>query len=258
LYAGLDELIEEVRVNHESEHIGKLCQVKGNNISYVFFKSAHEIQPIIDKFHILYNKYQNQFFLHFLKQTLKASASLSLATFVADVWDSVYSQCLSLVETIKHKKIKLKDVPKVFEYLRKKEDMPMQLHKLHSALEECQNRLSSPLPPQWINDSIVHMNCYLSLCKQSQAATLILELKGKLGLTGDFSLVEGVAKQVASSTCDEPLSSIDKSLVDSALSFFGELSLSSNSEKYDCILAFTKCNAIVQWIQKETKGIALW
>ena len=248
----MDELIEELGANHEVEQIGELCQIKDNRIVPGFFKSGQQIFPIIDKFHILYSIYPNQFFLYFLKQSLKAITSPNLATFVADIWDPVYSQCSVLVESIEHKNIKLKEVHKVYEYIRKKDDIKFQLHRLYLALERCQNRTPSSVAPQWISDCIIHMNCYLSLCRQSDAAKLILELKSKLGLFGDFSLVERVEKQVTSAS-DEPLSSIDKTLVDSALSFFKELS--SNPEKYECILAFSKCGDIVEWIQKETEGV---
>ena len=256
MYTGLDELIEEISANHEVEQIGELCQIKGKRIVPVFFKSGLEILPIIDNFHILYSKCPNQFFLYFLKQSLKTITSPTLATFVGDIWDPVYSQCSVLIESIKNKDIKLKDVHKVYEYIRKKDDIQFQLHRLYSALERCQMRKPSSIAPQWINDCISHIDCYLSLCRQSDAAKLILELKSKLGLMGDFSLVEGVEKQVTSSASDEPLSSIDKTLVDSALSFLKELS--SNPEKYECILAFSKCSDIVEWIQKETEGVCLW
>ena len=247
----MDELIGELNANHEVEQIGELCQIKDNKIVPVFFKSGHEILPIIDKFYILYSKFPNQFFLYFLKQSLNTITSPNLANFVGDIWDPVYSQCAVLVESIKNKDIKLKEVHKVYEYIKKKNDIQFQLHGLYSALEKCQNRTPSSIAPPWIIDSISHMDCYLSLCRQSDAAKLILELKSKLSLIGDFSLVEGVEKQVTSAS-DEPLSSIDKTLVDSALSFLKELS--SNPEKYECVLAFSKCSDIVEWIKKETEG----
>ena len=247
----MDQLIEEVRENHEQLKVNDLNTDDTQFVS-THFKSGLTVQPILTHFYVIFNECPSKFSRHFLKVALKKITSLSLASFVTDIWEPVYSKCLSFVESVRLKTIKLGEVHNIYEYVGDKEEVKTHLHFLQSALEKCQNRKPVSVPPKWMHDAIEHMGFYLSLCDESHAANLILELKTKLRLGGNFEMVEKVAKQMVLPTQDDMLSSIDKNIVATAVVFFAELA--SNKDRYLSIKKFAECSDIVQWIQKETKG----
>ena len=246
----MDQLIEELNENHELIKVSELQCLERSNI---FFKSGQGIQPFLKHFGIIFKKYPNRFSEHFIETALQNSTFLSLPTFKSDIWEPVYTKCLSFMVSIKHKTIKLCEVHNIYnKYLGQKHDIKYQLNSLQSALDECQDIKPITVVPQWIEDAVEHMTSYLSFCKQSTAAELILNLKETLRLSGNFELVEEVAEQMVWSAQDNPLSSINQVKVASAVSFFAEIS--SCNDKYLTIKAFAECSDIVQWIQKETKG----
>ncbi len=232
--------------------INKLCIIEKDIILPIFFQSCHDIQSILIRFDILFRKFPNKFSFFFLKSALENSTSLSLQNFVVLIWNPVYSECELLINSLKDKSIKLEEVRKIYEkYINHNENVTEQLYLLHSALELCEERNPSSMPPAWIKDTVDHMNNYLSLCKQSSAVRLILELRDRLNLTGDFTVVEDVVNQIASSTRGQSLSAIHYTMV-AAVSFFGELL--SDPRKCNCIEAYLECYSIIQWIHNETKG----
>jgi len=265
-------LIDEVRENQDKTKVRELQSQEDAKAVSTFFKSGKTIKPILKDFSIFLKMHPSQFSRHFLKIALQNSATLSLVTFVDDIWKPVYSQCLEFVQSIEDKTIKLSEVHKVYseyvgdnrgeknqsQYLhsalreRDNHNVKNQLHSLYLAIEKSLNREPVSVCPKWIEDAVEHMFDYLSFCKQSTAAKIILDLKKKLRLNGNFELVDEVAKQMISSTQDHPLSSVDKSRVATAVSFFAEIS--SSDDKYISIQKFAECSDIVQWIQKETKG----
>ena len=246
----MDQLIEELNENHDLIKVSELQRLESSD---TFFKSGQAIQPFLKHFDIIFMKYPNQFSRHFIETALQKSTSLSLPTFKSDIWEPVYTKCLSFMVSIEHKTIKLGEVHNIYKkYLVQQHDIKDQLNSLRSALEECQDRKPVSVIPKWIEDAVKHMKSYLLFCKQSTAAELILELRETLRLSGNFKLVEEVAEQMVLSALDNPLSSINQDKVASAASFFAEIS--SCNDKYLTIKAFAEYSDIVQWIQKETKG----
>ena len=248
----MDQLIEEVRENHEQLKVSDMKFSDDTQFVSTYFQIGLPIQPILIQFNVIFNEYQNQFSNHFFKVALKTLTSLRLVSFVTDIWEPVYTKCLSFVKSVRLKTIKLSEVHDIYEYVEDREEVKTHLHLLQSALEKCQNRIPVSVPPKWMQDCIEHMSFYLSLCDESHAANLILKLKTKLSLGGNFEMVENVAKQMVLPTQDDVLLSIDKNIVATAVKFFAELT--SNKDRYLSIKKFAECSDIVQWIQKETKG----
>jgi len=248
----LPNLIEEVNHSHEAMSINKLCQYTDSEVSFLF-KSCREVEPILEHFDCLFREYPNKFIQCFLECALQHSTNLSIKTFVPIIWEPIYAKCVLLITSLQDKSIKLVEVCNIYkEYVGTKGDVKDQLFLLHSALESCQGRIPKSNPEQWMEDVVYHMDNYLTLRKQSSAANLLLELKDKLHLSGDFTVVDTVAKQFIDSSHNEPLHSISSSLL-SAVPFFHVLS--ANVKKYHCIEAYCECADIVKWIQKETKGM---
>ena len=250
---GLNHLVEELDDYHEEMNINKLCQINDSEVSFLYFKSSKEIEPILVYFVIFFRHYPNKFIQYFLEYALQNSTILSLKEFVPIVWKPVNDRCCSLIDSIRDKSIMLEEVHKIYKkYVGKKEDVMLHLHLLYSALEVCHGREAKSKPEAWLEDAVNHMENYLALQKQSNAASLLLELKEKLNLSGDFTVVDTVAKQFVDSSRNQPLHSISSNLL-SAVPFFREIS--TNTKKHHCIEAYCDCADIVKWIQKETKGI---
>ena len=70
------------------------------------------------------------------------------------------------------------------------------LEKLHKGVELCCNRVPPVRCPPWIRSAVERMQQYWTLSRYAKAAETVLELKRKLGLTGEFSLMETIARQV--------------------------------------------------------------
>ena len=236
-------------------NINKLCQITDSEVSFISFRSSQEIEPILVDFVIFFRLYPNKFIQYFLEYALQNSTNLSIKEFLPVVWKPVYNRCCSLIDCIRDKSIRLEEVHEIYKkYVGKKEDVKPHLHLLHSALELCHGKEARTKPEAWLEDAVDHMENYLALQKQSNTASLLLELKTKLNLSGDFTVVNIVANQFVDSSRNQPLHSISSNLL-SAVPFFREIS--TDTRKHHCIEAYCDCADIVKWIQKETKGIII-
>ena len=234
--------------DYESKEINELCIIDNDAVRLIQFSHCNEILPILSSFELLFKKYNNDFVRYFLKSTLrdltKAKASISIQNFVDVVWNPLFQRCCKLIENIKERSIKLSEVHEIEEKCVGHGQLEHQLQVLFDGLQKCHDQeLSRQL---WIPDAVHQIKSYLSLCSQARAADMVLQLRSKLKLSGNFQIVEHVAHKVSATMQDEPLSSINIEVVTVA-SFLEKIA--SCEAKWECIEIFSKCLDIVEWIK---------
>ena len=183
-----------------------------------------------------------------LKTEARTKLKVTFADVVPKIWTPVFTQCCRLLDSIQSREIQLRDVDEYFHQYNGGEEIFQHLRCLYSGIEACNCRTVKET--RWIRTSVDLMEQYWALCGQAEAANIILDLKRRLYLTGNFQIIEYVAGQVTESMKDAPLDSIRK-LID-AKSFLEELTTAD--WKLECLRQFAACSNIVEWIRKETKG----
>jgi hypothetical protein len=177
------------------------------------------------------------------------NSQLTFSEVVSRIWNPVFKQCRQLINTVHSREIKLREVDQLFRQYEQGELFD-QLCSLYKGMEACDGKTVQDT--KWIRTSVDLIKQYWALCKQAKAAATILDLKISLHLTGNFEVIEHVAKQVTESMKDSSLGSIDHQMID-AKSFLEEMT--ADAWKLECLQVFAKCSNIVEWIRKETKGV---
>ena len=172
--------------------------------------------------------------------------SLSISDLVNEIWNPVFQECCTLVDSIEQKCIKLKDIDKYF-YGLSEQDCYKELKNLFCALEKIHNRNPSPEKCKWIRRAVTHIEQYRSLCQLAEAANIILELKEKLNLSGNFGAIEVVSNKVSTAMKEETLESISVELIETK-SFLEQVK--NSKKKLNCLQKFAECSTLVEWIRE--------
>ena len=108
------------------------------------------------------------------------------------IWDKTFGECTHLLDTLHDRSIQLTEVDHYFMSIQ---DMKWELQSLIFGVQKCINP-SRPCSLHWIDDVIQHIRHYWTSLTLSKAAAVVIILKTKLCLTGDFRAIETLANQV--------------------------------------------------------------
>lgn len=111
------------------------------------------------------------------------------------IWDEAFRECNHLLDTLRDRSIQLAEVDSYFKSIQK--DMTWELRRLNSGVLKC-NYPSKTCSSPWIDDVVQHIHHYWTSLTLSKAAAVVIALKTKLCLTGDFKAIETLANQVIS------------------------------------------------------------
>lgn len=251
---GLSQLRHEIKENHLLMPIKSLCSTEtaSKKILFVCFQLAQPLLSILNSYHFLSQVHHNALFQGIwsskLKVIAKAKLTLSIPDLVTKIWNPVFEECCQLLDSVKSRSIKLKDVDR---YFRELEGGYMQHHLINllKAIEKCHGWTENSLA--WVHGAMSHIKHYWSLCEQAEAACSVLGLRDTLKLTGDFKIIENVASKVTTTMKESSLNSIDERFIE-AKSFLEEFIM--DKTKLECLKKFAACVNLVEWIGKETKG----
>ena len=198
---GKDELLFQLQQNYQEEKISKLCRSGqgGSGCQVICFPQAKPLEPYLQPFYIFSSKHSSDIFNKFWNNKLtEIHRQIHTITFqqVIDlVWKPVFDQCLQLLDNIHSGALKLSTVDDLFKtnYLTEKRKLNNDLQNLQKASDSCLGKSSDS---RWIESAVDRMNQYWDLCNYREAAQAFIKIRVTLQLTGDFSLVEKVAKQV--------------------------------------------------------------
>ena len=202
-FLGKDELLFQLQQNYQEEKISKLCRsVQGGSsgCQVICFPQAKPLEPYLQPFYTFSSKHSSDIFNKFWNNKLTQihTQMQTIITFqqVIDlVWKPVFDQCLQLLDNIHSGALKLSTVDDLFKtnYLNEKRKLNNDLQSLQKASDICLGRSSDS---RWIESAVDRMNQYWDLCNYCEAAQAFIKIRDTLRLTGDFSLVEKVARQV--------------------------------------------------------------
>ena len=201
--SGLKELHSEVNSDHNMKPIKSLCEIRKNGTEIVFnsFLSALPLERIRRPFDVMSRAHSTPWFLEIWEKCMKTAVSvkrregveLTLEDIPTAIWDPAFRECNYLVDSLRDKTIKLSEVD---HYFKAQADRKLQLQRFCVGIRvSIGSETKTDL--EWIDDAVRHMEDYWSLMNLSKAARVVVELKGKLALSGDFVAIEILLNEVS-------------------------------------------------------------
>lgn len=161
------------------------------------FSDAGPIDSIVDNFSFLSDDLHNDMFLdYWSKQKKKQSERmLTFAQVVEYIWEPTIEQCVQLLDGLKERSIPLQEVDSLLNrYSNRLENLENQLINLQKGICRVTGR---PIPSErWISECVKRMKQYHFLHTHADAAEVFVTFRDKLGLLGDFSVVENLSRKV--------------------------------------------------------------
>ncbi len=198
----MDHLLSEIGRDHSPAPINTLCKCGGDQVVFMSLKSALPLDEIMVKFDIMKST-QSSLFTEIWQRHMKNAAAsvkrkerveLTIKDIKTVIWEPAFSECKHLLDSLRDRSIKLREVDYYFKSIQ--QDMSWQLKSVYNGVNKCinPNFTQSSL---WIDDVVQHMQEYWSLLTLSKAASVVITLKEKLCLTGDFKAIETLVNQVS-------------------------------------------------------------
>ena len=218
-YSGKADILAELRRNYQEDSISHLCQTATDGKCVVTcFSFADPLKPYLCPFNIMSSIYPSDLFNKFWQDKLtelgqtkglvsfhditeltelgQTKGLVSFHDITELVWKPVFVQCQLLLSDLKSWKLKLHEVDQLFKerYYEKQKALLRDITNLSQAVNKCQGIVEQD--SGWIKDATNRISQYWNLCNYHEAAQAFIKIRDTLGLTGNFSLVERVAKQV--------------------------------------------------------------
>ena len=199
-FAGLDDLKYELTQNYDSRQIKSLCVSKGpSTLDNLSFTSAFPLDSIKMHYDFMVRHHPNDIFHRVWRVSLnragKEGSKLNIEDIVTKIWKPAFNESCQILESLNNCSMKLREVNDRFRKYENTNKIKIQLEKLYRGVELCYGRSPNQCPP-WIDRAVDQMQQYWTLSRYAKAALTVLQLKENLELTGDFSLMETIAKKV--------------------------------------------------------------
>ena len=194
----MDQLLAEIKKDTSKTPIKVLCVKKAEKFSFLSLESAFPLDDIKIKFDImlkqnLFSKIWNERMKTAATAKRKSGSELIIPDIKTEIWEPTFIECQTLLDSLRERTIQLSAVDRYFKSVDQKKRM---IQSLYAGVEKCMNNGVHDHDPRWITVAVDLMDRYLSLCELAEVADIVLNLKGKLGLTGDFTLIETLSIQV--------------------------------------------------------------
>ena len=200
-YSGQADILVQLRRNYQEDSISHLCQTATDGKCVVTcFSFADPLKPYLSPFNIISSIYPSDLFNKFWQDKLtelgQTKGLVSFHDITELVWKPVFKRCQMLLSDLKSWKLKLHEVDQLFKerYYEKQKALLRDITNLSQAVNKCQGIVEQD--SGWIKDATNRISQYWNLCNYHEAAQAFIKIRDTLGLTGNFSLVERVAKQV--------------------------------------------------------------
>ena len=163
--------------------------------------SAKPIDETARQFDIMCREYSTGIFFYIWKSKVKAArnivihraAELVIEDIKLTIWDPAINECISLLESLQDRSIKLTDVDC---YFSKINDLESQLRHFHDGIMRCLGSAKHVKNFKWLRTAVNLIEEYWSLLRLADAADIIMDIKNSLNLSGDFTLILSIAKKV--------------------------------------------------------------
>ena len=199
---GHRRLEEELAANVMDEVVDKkincLCTFDGISYRVLLFRQARVLDPYLEQLWTLSHVHRSNLFDKLWNVQLIAhnkDGTLTFDDIIKKVWVPVLKQCTDIHEQLRSSKITLTQVNQYFkQHSEKQEVLAQELTSIHLAVQKCHKKDATNV--KWIKAITTKMQQYWELSTYADAAHAFLKIRDALHLTGDFSLVMGVAAQV--------------------------------------------------------------
>lgn len=122
----------------------------------------------------------------------KERAKLAIEDIKTLIWDKAFGECTILLDILHDRSIQLAKVDHYFRSIQ--QNMSWELQTLNRGVQKCIGLSVSSV--HWIDGVVQHIHHYWTSLTLSRAAAVVITLKTKLCLTGDFKAIETLANQV--------------------------------------------------------------
>ena len=193
--------MKELQQDYGSKQIRSVCVSKGPShlINYCF-KTAVPLDPIRTLYDFMARHHPNDLFHRIWsaasRRAEKEKPDLTIKDIVTKIWNPAFKECCRVLDSLQDCSMKLKEVDDRFYQFGDSNMIVVHLEKLYKGVELCHQRAPPTKCPPWIGSAVERMQQYWTLSRYAKAAKTVLQLKEKLKLTGDFSLMETIAKKV--------------------------------------------------------------
>ena len=197
--SGFHGILALLQRDNSGDPINSLCTTLLNGKHHIkCFSAAECLFPYIEKFFIISKKYANALFNSFWLETLsQVECNNKVLTFqeVIDlVWKPVSDRCVQLLNNLQTCKIQLSEIDEVLkERYSDRVGLMRDIEHLSKAVSECCDRVKDF---KWIKKVSDRIWQYWELCSYHEPAKAFLKIRDSLALTGDFSLIDRVARKV--------------------------------------------------------------
>ena len=198
---GLEEIKQELERDYRYCPINILCISKAKGaIEYLSCASAAPLERIMIKFRIMAGENNNDVFrkiwMRMLNSVRKSSTELTIEGIVEYLWEPAFEECLRLLDEIRDLTILLSSVDANFLQYNDEKHIIDHLFSLYRGVEMCRNNRRPTNIPSWLKRGVQLMVQYWKLCRYTKAAKVVINLRAKLRITGDFRVMQALATKV--------------------------------------------------------------
>ena len=166
-------------------------------IEYLSLQSAIPLDEIALNFDTMFRKFSTNLIHAIWEAHMNAASQKCKELMIMDIkhkiWEPTFRECLNLLESLHDRSIKLVDVDRHFSKIKEKEK---ELRCLNDGVTMCCN-LKKNQNLDWIHTAVNLMKEYWTLLSLAEAARILISLKDRLSLSGDFSLIQTIAEEVS-------------------------------------------------------------
>ena len=196
---GLNQLREEIGTStHGEASINTLCKTQGGKIVLVALRAATPLHEITAKYDVMARLHRSSLFVEMwnthMRRASRAQSKLSIQSIRTDIWDPCFHECQILLKSLCDKTILLGDVDCIFKSIKDIEELRTNLLTLQAGVKHCVSDIFGKKDVSHLRDAVNRIEKYRSLCRVAAAAKVVMDLTQKLTLTGDFTVIQDLAK----------------------------------------------------------------
>ena len=161
------------------------------------FIVAAPVGIIVNDFSLLLADPPSDIFLDCWRKQVEKQGNkpLTFSQVVGDIWKPTIEQCMQLLDGLKERSLPLDEVDSLLEHysnrLRILEEQLINLQKKICRVKRKQNPRT-----RWIPECVKRMKHYHHLRTHADVAEVFVTFRDRLGLLGDFSMVENLSRKV--------------------------------------------------------------
>ena len=153
-------------------------------------------EELLKYLYVMGNRCRNDLFESVWSKHCKQVINLSTFMEVHEkVCMPVLDECKIILISLEQKTMTLENVDKYFRKFQES-DLESNLYKLCLGIQQCFPETELKPAKQWLHDVVLDIQEYKKINSYMNVATIVLELKQSMNLTGDFTVIDTLAQQV--------------------------------------------------------------